>query len=94
MRTTVTVDPDVEQLLRTAMRESGQSFKETLNEAIRRGLAEVAVGAPQPRFEVKPSPLGMRAGIDPIRIGELGDELDVQAFLDLSRSLTRNAGSR
>jgi len=38
VRTTVTLDPDVERLLRTAMRERGISFKEALNVAIRAGL--------------------------------------------------------
>jgi hypothetical protein len=36
MRTTVTLDPDVERLIRDAMREI--SFKEALNEAARVGL--------------------------------------------------------
>jgi hypothetical protein len=39
MRTTVTLDPDVERLLRNAMRERGISFKEALNEAARSGLS-------------------------------------------------------
>jgi hypothetical protein len=38
MRTTVTLDPDVERLLQTSMRERGISFKEALNEAARSGL--------------------------------------------------------
>ena len=38
MRTTVTLDPDVERLLRGAMKERGISFKSALNEAIRAGL--------------------------------------------------------
>ena len=38
VRTTVTLDPDVERLLRTSMRERGISFKEALNEAARSGL--------------------------------------------------------
>ena len=38
MRTTVTLDPDVEKLLRRAVRERGQSFKKVLNSAIRHGL--------------------------------------------------------
>lgn len=37
MRTTVTLDPDTEQLVRRRMRERGMSFKEALNDAIRRG---------------------------------------------------------
>ncbi len=39
MRTTITLDPDVEALLRKVMRERGRSFKEVVNEAIRRGLS-------------------------------------------------------
>jgi hypothetical protein len=38
VRTTVTLDPDVERLLRTSMQERGISFKEALNEAARSGL--------------------------------------------------------
>ena len=38
MRTTVTLDPDVERLLRDAMKERAISFKEALNEAARIGL--------------------------------------------------------
>ena len=39
MRTTVTLDPDVERLIREAMRERAISFKEALNEAARLGLS-------------------------------------------------------
>ncbi|MCX6626412.1 MAG: hypothetical protein NTW28_02105 [Candidatus Solibacter sp.] len=38
MRTTVTLDPDVEKLIRDAMKERAISFKEALNEGARIGL--------------------------------------------------------
>ena len=38
MRTTVTLDPDVDVLLKQAMRERGLPFKQALNEALRAGL--------------------------------------------------------
>jgi hypothetical protein len=38
VRTTVTLDPDVERLIRHAMKERDISFKEALNEAARLGL--------------------------------------------------------
>jgi len=38
MRTTVTLDPDVERLIRDAMRERAISFKEALNETVRIGI--------------------------------------------------------
>lgn len=42
MRTTVTLEPDVEALLRKAMRERGISFKDALNQAVRVGLSRPA----------------------------------------------------
>lgn len=39
MRTTVTLEPDVEALLKRRMRDSGLSFKQALNDAVRAGLA-------------------------------------------------------
>jgi hypothetical protein len=39
VRTTVTLDPDVEKLIRDTMRERGVSFKQALNDAIRAGAA-------------------------------------------------------
>ncbi len=38
MRTTVTLDPDTETLLRQRMATEGVGFKQVLNDAIRRGL--------------------------------------------------------
>jgi hypothetical protein len=38
VRTTVTLDPDVEQVVRRRMSERGQSFKEALNDAVRDGV--------------------------------------------------------
>lgn len=37
MRTTVTLDPDVESLVRRLMEQRGVSFKQALNDAIRAG---------------------------------------------------------
>ncbi|PXY28100.1 antitoxin [Prauserella muralis] len=38
MRTTITLDPDVEALVRKAMAERGLSFKEAVNSALRAAL--------------------------------------------------------
>jgi hypothetical protein len=74
VRTTVTLDPDVEAKLRTVMRERGVSFKVAINEAVRAGLGG---GAPPPRrFRMKTAPLGARFNIDKALTiaGELEDE--------------------
>jgi hypothetical protein len=46
MRTTVTLDPDAEALVRRLMQERGISLDEAINEAIRAGLAGSATGEP------------------------------------------------
>lgn len=38
MRTTVTLDPDVETLVKSTMRKRDASFKQVLNEGLRAGL--------------------------------------------------------
>jgi len=48
MRTTVTLDADVEALLRRAMRERGESFKQVLNAAVREGLTAARKKAAKP----------------------------------------------
>jgi len=45
VRTTVTLDADVEQIIRRRMRERGLSFKAALNEAVR-GAAAGPASAP------------------------------------------------
>lgn len=56
MRTTVTLDPDTEALIRRHMRERGIGFKEALNDAIRLGLGR---GRTASRFATEPADMGM-----------------------------------
>lgn len=91
MRTTVTVDQDVELLLREAMRQTGQSFKVSLNQAIRKGLAGTVIPVDEEPFVVSPQSMGLRAGIDPAQLQQFGDELEVDAFLDLTRALLQTS---
>lgn len=95
VRTTVTLDPDVEQLLRDAMQQRRQSFKEALNQAIRAGLSgSAALGVADQPFTLRAQPMGLRAGIDPGRLNQLADELESDAFADLSRRLLRSEKAR
>ena len=76
MKTTITLDTEVEQRLREAMQQQGKSLKEILNEALRRGL-----GLSQQQFEVKSRPLRLRPGLDPARLSGLDDDLEVEDLL-------------
>ena len=40
MRTTVTLEPDVERMIRQEVAARRKTFKQVLNEAVRRGLRE------------------------------------------------------
>ncbi|QHC01719.1 antitoxin [Epidermidibacterium keratini] len=55
MRTTVTLDPDVESLLRRLMQRRGISFKQALNDAVRVGAAD----GPREEFQTTTRGLGV-----------------------------------
>jgi toxin-antitoxin system PIN domain toxin len=59
MRTTVTLDPGTEKLLRSAVRERGAPFKAVLNDAIRKGLSPCRPSRPR-RFVQKTYDLGSK----------------------------------
>jgi hypothetical protein len=82
MRTTVTLDKDVERMLRDAMHRSRKSFKETLNAALRIGLSGKMVQAKTAKYVVKARPMGLRAGIDPAGFNKFADDMEVDAFLE------------
>lgn len=63
MRTTLTLDQDVAAKIKAEMGRSGKSFKEVVNEFLRRGLnARSELQAKKP-FRVKARALGLRPGL-------------------------------
>jgi hypothetical protein len=62
MRITVTIDDDVRVQLDRRMRETGKSFKDTVNEALRNGIRNFQGNKPRTRFKVKPFRLGIMPG--------------------------------
>ena len=78
MRTTVTLEKDVEKKLREAMHRSRRSFKETLNAALRAGLSQDGSQPKSAPFRVHARALELRAGLDPAGFNKLADELEVQ----------------
>lgn len=80
MRTTLTLEPDVAQKLKRRMAERKISLKAAVNEALRAGLKASAAVKPA-KFKVEPfSGGGFQPGIDPDRLNQLLDELDVEEF--------------
>jgi hypothetical protein len=92
MRTTVTLDKDVERILRHAMRATHQSFKAVLNDAVRRGLKTSTPLTERTPFVVKARPMSLREGIDPASFNRLADELEM-ATPPSTRQLERGGKS-
>lgn len=90
MRTTVTLDKDVERMLRDAMHRSRTSFKQTLNTALRIGLGGTTAQPTAKPFHIKARPMGLRAGLDPAGLNRLADDLEVDAFLEKHRRTQRS----
>jgi hypothetical protein len=85
MRTTVTLDPDVETLLRRAMRESGAPFKQVLNDAVREGLRSSKTQAKHKPFRQRTFDMG-KPLVDLTKALALADELGDEALIAKMRA--------
>lgn len=80
MRTTLTLEPDLAKKLKDLAHRRGQSFKQALNDVIRRGLATEAPRAKRERYVVEPHRGGFRPGVDADKLNQLVDQLEVEDF--------------
>lgn len=82
MRTTLTIDDDLAGLLQQRARETGASFKDTVNRALRAGLGEAGRIRQGKAPKTIPHSFGFKAGIDLDKLGQLSDELEAEAFAE------------
>lgn len=85
MRTTLTLDDDVADFLKAQSRLHDKPFKQVVNEVLRRGMAPAAPGSRPPRFRVVPNRSGLAPGVDPLRLNQLNDQLEVEDFVAESK---------
>ena len=78
MRTTLTIEPDVEQVLLREMRHSDRSMKAVVNDALRIGLGMQGKPRRSSRFKVQPHAFAFKPGIDTDRLNQLVDELEAE----------------
>lgn len=81
MRTTLTLDDDVADSLKEHARLHGKPFKQVVNDALRRGMSP-SEPEERPIFRVVPFSSGFRPGVDPLKLNQLNDELEVQEFIE------------
>ena len=62
MRTTLTLDDDVNAKLRAEARRSGKPFKQVLNDCLRVGLNFRSQKPPVKPYKVKAHPIGLKPG--------------------------------
>lgn len=76
----MTLEPDLAKRVKALAHHRGLSFKQALNEVIRRGLAPMRQEA-RTRYTVTPHAGGFRPGIDPGKLNQLVDQLEVEDFV-------------
>jgi hypothetical protein len=80
MRTTLTIDDDLFDLLRQEAARTRRPFKDVLNERLRLGFSETRKKQPKStRFRVKPFHTGGFApGVDEKKLNQLFDTLEIE----------------
>ncbi len=76
MRTTLTLDEDVYAKIEAETRRTGRSYKEVVNELLRRALVLEARPRKRNPFKVRGRSLGRRPGLNYDNIGELLEQLE------------------
>ena len=78
MRTTLTLEDGLAVRLRAAARKRNLSFKEIVNEALRKGLQTIAQPKMAKPFRVRPLSMGVTAGIDYDKINQFLDDEEAE----------------
>ena len=84
MRITLTIDDDLADAIQQRAKRLGVPFNQVVNDTLRRCLAPKAP-EDRPAFRVRPLRGGFRPGIDPLKLNQLNDQLEVEDFLEEQR---------
>ena len=77
MRTTLTLDEDVAAKLQSESRRTGRTFRDVVNETLRRGLAQRSAAAPAAPFRVAARDLGeLKPGLSLDNVSELLEQVE------------------
>ena len=81
MRTTVTLDPDVEALLKRVMRERGLSFKEALNDGLRKSYTASKRAAQAKPFRTPVFDIRFNPDVDLTKALQLAGEMEDEEIM-------------
>jgi len=86
VRTTLTLDPDVAAMLKKRVAKGDVSFKQAVNDAMRKGLTdELALAKPKKRYVVRRDTPGGGFLVDITDNGALAEMTDREDYPDLYR---------
>jgi hypothetical protein len=74
------LDDDLAAHLEQERQRKGLSFKEIVNLTLRRGLAVDQPPTTHPHVSTRTHAFGFKPGIDPDKLNQLVDELEVEGF--------------
>ena len=80
MRTTLTLDDDIADSLKERARLLDISFKQVVNDTLRRGLSPATSEARPPAYRVIPNHSGLVPGVDPLKLNQLNDQIEAERF--------------
>jgi len=75
MRTTLTLDDDIARRIKGQLKTSGVSFKDLVNDLLRKGLETSSPGKKAGKFKIKPIELGLKEGFSYDNVSELLDQI-------------------
>jgi hypothetical protein len=81
MRTTLTLDPDVERLIEEEVHRVRRPFKQVVNDAIRRGLSPRLAESTTAPYRVKAHKSVLGPGVDASALNRLVDEIEDEAVI-------------
>lgn len=78
----MTLDDDVAMRVQDRARSERTSFKQELNAILRKGLGRLDAPTAKDRaFVVRPHRGGFRPGVDPLKLNQVVDQLEVDDFM-------------
>ncbi len=87
MRTTLTLDDDVADFLKDQSRLYNKPFKQVVNDVLRRGMTAGSESPEPPPFKVVPNHSRFVPGVDPHKLNQVNDQLEV---VDFTKERTSN----
>ena len=82
MRSTLTLDPDIDAAIREIHLASGRSSKEIINSALRKGFASKEAICSSPKLTIRPLSMGLNPGVSLVSISELESMMETTCSYD------------